>query len=352
MAAPQPVADNYTQPTLPSTNYGWKINSIDYQVVTKSDGWNQDQTKRLNEFEAGKTLCGANYVALAVPYDNLTKYTNYVTDARTKGLKIWHRSHWNRWQGDNSASADMTAQEYLDDTYDFIVNNPTLFADYDCFTMCIESNNADGVNTTDPFRTTGSFDFTKYNQFLKDQVRYANAAFVAIGKNVQTNLLSLSLSLTDLAGQNLDATSGNSSGLDNADVVAYLDGILTIDHYLSDAYRYTSSPTYWSKFSSDLDKLHTAFPDCQIMIGEWGYHTTTAVSDAERAAMYAQIIEVLRSKSYIYGVNFWNHMGQTSSSIFTDSSGTLVTQGRTTPKEITKGFTLGNRAYGMRIRVS
>jgi hypothetical protein len=217
----------------------------------------------------------------------------------------------------------------------------------------VESNNADGENNSGPFRTTGSFDFTKYNQFLKDQVRYANAAFTVIGKQVQTNLLSVTLSLTDLAGQTLDSgDGGNSSGFDNAMAVEFWNGIITIDHYLSDSYRYTTSPTYWSKFSSDLDKIHTAFPDCKIMIGEWGYHTTTSVSDAERAGMYAQIIEVLRGKSYIYGVCFWNHMGQTSSSIFTDSSGTLVTAGRTTPKEITQAFTLGNRAYGMRIRVT
>lgn len=352
MAAPQPIADNYTQPTLPNTPYGWKINSIDYQIITKSDGWAQSQAQRLAEYEAGKSLCGINYAALAVPYDNLTKYTNYVADARTKGLKIWHRSHWNRWQGDNSTSADLSAQDYLDDTYDFIVDNPTLFEDYDCFTTCVEANNADGVNSTDPFRTTGVFDFTKYNQFLKDQVRYANAAFLVIGKKVQTNLLSLSLSLTDLSGQTLDSGSGgNSSGLDNNDVVTYLNGILTIDHYLSSSYRY-SDGDYWTKFSSDLDKIHAAFPDCKIMIGEWGYHTSTSVSESERAGMYDRVIQVLRSKKYIYGVNFWNHMGQTSSSIFTDSSGNIVTSGRTTADRIKHAFTTGNQAYGMRIRVS
>src|SRR4051812_8345654 len=101
MSAPQPVADNYTQPTiLPPSGGGWRVNCVDLQIVTKSNAWAQDQTARLNEYRAIKNL-GANYVALGVPYDNLTKYANYVADARSMGLKIWHRSHWNTWEGDN-----------------------------------------------------------------------------------------------------------------------------------------------------------------------------------------------------------------------------------------------------------
>src|SRR5689334_22551053 len=127
MPAPSNLPNNYDQPELPARTRGWAINCIDLQIVTKSDGWNQDQTKRLAEFDALKKA-GAEYVALAVPYDNLTKYTNYVTDARSKGLKIWHRSHWNAWEGDNGAGPTMTRQEYLDATYDFIVAHPSLFA--------------------------------------------------------------------------------------------------------------------------------------------------------------------------------------------------------------------------------
>src|SRR5437016_14665160 len=100
MGAPQPVANDYSQPTLPRTKSGWKINALDYQIVSKSSGWNQDHTKRLNEYQAGVDL-NINYAALACHYDDATKYTNYVTDARSKGLKVIHRSHWNAWQGDN-----------------------------------------------------------------------------------------------------------------------------------------------------------------------------------------------------------------------------------------------------------
>lgn len=354
MAAPQPVAENYTQPPLPTTKSGFNINCVDFQILTKSDGWNQDQTKRLNEYQQYKNLLDNPtecFVALAVPYDNLTKYTNYVADARTKGFKIWHRSHWNRWQGDNGTSADMTAQEYLDDTYDFIVDNSTLFADGDLFTTCVECNNADGVNTTDPFRTTGSFDFTKYNRFCRDQVTYANAAFTAIGKSVRTNLLSFSLSLLDLSGQSLDSgDSGNGSGFDNADMVSYFDSIITIDHYLSSTYR--TGSTYATPYESDLNKIKLAFPSCRIMIGEWGFHTESAGSDGEQYGVYDAVSKVIRNRTDVVGLNYWNHLGQTQSSIWTDSGGTVVPGGRMAVNAVRLTFNSGNGSNGWRVRRS
>lgn len=353
MAAPQPILDDYSQPTLPTlpSGGGWYFNSLDYQIVTKSESWNQNQAARLNEYQAGKDL-GINFVSLAVPYDNVTKYTNYVTDARSKGFKVWHRSHWNNWQGDNSAAADLSAQNYLDQTYDFIVNNPTLFQNGDMFGTCVECNNADGVNSTGPFRTAGSFSFSKYNAFLKDQVRYANAAFKSIGKTIYTWPISFSLSLMNLNGQALDSgDGGNSSGLGNADIVNYFGGILTIDHYLSNAYRFNDSTKYWDRYSSDLDKIHAAFPDCKIMIGEWGYHTTVAVSAGEKHGMFEQLVNVLKSKSYIIGVNFWVHMGSNTASIFESSAEFIQPGGSNVKNAIKRAFNIGNNTAGLRVRV-
>lgn len=428
MAAPQPVAQNYTQPSIASTNAGWKINCIDYQIVTKSNGWNQDQTKRFNEYDAGKNLCGINYAALAVPYDDVTKYTNYVNDARTKGLKVWHRSHWDAWQGDNGVGdiatedsltrsgstatcvtntphgmvtgqtvamngMDQTEyrgefvitvtnsttftyqvsgtpatpatgnigwrygrQTYLDKTYDFIVANPDLFEPGDLFGLCVEADQADGSNMT--FKTPGTttFNTALYNQFQKDQVRYANAAFeeIDLGGQIGTWAISQQLSNLKLTGFPLDSGStGNPDGMDNDDIVEFFGGILCTDHYMSDAYRYGTADNYWGKYSSDLDQIHAAFPDCLLMIGEWGYHTVVdPLPESERAGMYRRVIDVIRSKDFIIGVNFWNHMGQNQSSIFTDNSSVLVTEGRLTPREVKRAFTTGNAAYGRRIRVA
>lgn len=414
-----PPAD-YSQPTLPSwPGRGWLINSLDYQVVTKDHNWNQSQTKRLNEYQGGLDF-GAQYAALACPYDDATKYGNYITDARTKGLKVWHRSHWNAWQGDNSvgsvtsitrsgttatcttstshlmatgntvviaganqsqyngeftvtvtgattftytissdpgSSATGTItwrygrQTYLDKTYDFIVANPTFFQAGDMFGMCVECNNADGSSSKNwTFRDTGlssgSFSYTKYNQFLKEQITYANAAFTAIGLGgrIYTWPTSLSLSNLNLAGQELDSgNTGNSSGLTDADIVAYYGGILTIDHYMDNTYR--STDNYGALYSSDLDKIHAAFPSCQIMIGEWGYPTDTSLTDQEQYIVFQKVVSALESKSYVIGVNFWVHMGSSTASIFTDNSGTFVEYGRFTPDAMKRAFNEGNAAF-------
>lgn len=343
---------SYSQPTLPtdptSINKGWLYNCLDYQVVTKSSSWSQSQTKRLAEFDAGIAL-GIDTVALAVPYDDTTKYGNYIADARTKGLRVWHRSHWNAWEGDNSASANLSAQDYLDNTYSFIVNNPTFFDDGDLFGMCVECNNANDIpNTTYPFRVGnvvgGAFSYTLYNQFLKDQVSYANAAFKVIGKSVRTNMLSMSLSLLNLDGQQLDdGNTGNASGLGDSDIVQFFDSLLVIDHYMTNTYR--SSDAYGKKFSSDLDKIHTAFPNCSIFIGEWGYPTNTALTDDEQMQVFRQVVDVLRGKPYIVGVNFWVHMASSTASIFTDTGGTINANGRACASIVKAAFNTPTNAY-------
>ena len=325
------------------------MNSIDFQVVTKSESWNQDQTKRLNEFQAAKNL-GINYVALGVPFDNLNKAISYAADADTKSLRKFWRCHFDAWEGDNSIPAGLSSQDYLTGIYYHIVNNPILFADGDLFGPCVEPSNANNHGNY-TFRTPetsgGTFDYAKYNQFLKDCVAYANAAFAVIGKKVATFPISPSLSCLNLNGQVLDSgDGGNSSGLGDADIVQYFGGILSIDHYLSDAYRDTSG--YGAKYSSDLDKIHTAFPNCKLFIGEWGYHTITSVSDQEQYNVYREVLEVLASKPYVIGVNLWAHMGLSTASIFTDSGGTIKANGRLCTQAIKHAFNSNNKAFATR----
>lgn len=338
---------NYAQPNLPARTKGWAINSIDLQIVTKSQAWNQDQTKRLNEYQAVKNL-GPNYIALAVPYDNPTKYANYIADARTKGFSVYHRSHPFAWEGDNSFKPYIGRQEYLDMAYNFIISHPTLFADGDLFGMTVEPTNAnDNGNYT--FRTPetsgGTFTYSKFNQFQKDCVAYANEAFRVIGKSVATFPLSTTLSCLNLNGQVLDSgDGGNSNGLGNADIVQYFGGILAIDHYMDNSYR--STTPYGTRYASDLDKIHAAFPDCKIMIGEIGFPVASSLSDQEQYNTFKQIIEALQARSYIIGVNFWVHMASNTASIFGDSGGTIAPEGRLARQAIKGAFEQGNATFG------
>lgn len=348
------IESDYRQPDLPTTNSGWKFNSIDEQVVTKSDAWNQDATKRNLEFDELKTVSGITHVAIAVPYENLTKYTNYVTGARAKGLKVYHRSHWNSWEGDNSIPAGLSRQDYLEDTYRFIVANPTLFAEGDLFGMCVEPNNAnDNGNYTfrTPENSGGSFTISKFNEFCKDQVKYANAAFTAIGleRKIYTFPISPSVSLLNLGGQSWTATSGDAGGLGNSDFITYFGGYCSIDHYEADAIR--DGNAYYTAYNNDLDKWALGFPGCQLFIGELGYHTTTSVQDGEQLGVFDRCLTSLRSKTFIIGFNAWVHMASSTASLWVDASGTIVKGGRKAVDALRLAFSTGNASNGKRVRV-
>lgn len=347
MPAPQVVPEDYSQITMPlPVGGGYKMNGIDYQVVSKSDGWSPNAASIAKQYRAGKVL-GMNTMAMGTPFDNEEKFELWVETAHEviPECHIWFRPHWQRWEGDGDAEADMTADEYLNDSYDFIVDHPTFWRHYDYFSMCVEANNAHN-NGNPVFTTNGQFDLAKYKDFLIKNVTYANAAFKSIGKLVKTNHMSFSLSLIDLDGQQLDSgETGRTGGFNNDDIVYYFDGLLTIDHYLSSDYRYADATKYWDRFSSDLDKLHLAFPDCKIAIGEWGYHTNTDTGAPEQWAMYERMVDVFRSKDFIDYVCFWNHMGQQSSSIFDDSSGTILPSARGTRQAVKRLFTTGNATF-------
>ncbi len=433
MAAPQPVAQDYAQPPLPSTKSGWAINSIDLQVLTKSDGWNQGQTERLAEYQEIIANGGfPQYVALAVPYDNLTKYTGYVADARSKGFKVYHRSHWNAWQGDNNVgniatstsltSSGTTAtcvtstphllntgdtvsmngmnettyrgefvvtvtnsttftytlpttaaspatgsigwrfgrQTYLDHTYDFIVNNSSLFQAGDMFGMCVEADQADAQSMT--FKTPGTttFNTAVYNQFQKDQVRYANAAFAAIGLThlVHTWPISHNVSNLNLNGQTVNVggstSTGNSSGLGDSDIQTYFAGRLSLDHY-EDA-SVIDGNTYKTDYGSDLDKFALAFPSIKqagggLMLSEWGFHTQTDYGDGVQYGVYDSVVTQVQNRNFVIGVNFWNHLGQLQSSLWKDNSGTIIPGGRAAVNAVKRAFTTGNATFGRRVRV-
>lgn len=344
MPIPNPLVEDYAQPSFDNiprrAGQRWPIQCIDMQILTKDNGWNQDQTKRRTELlEIWKQNC--NYVSFAMPYDNGAKWKNYIADARAQGFSIYFRPHWNSWEGDNSATARVTRERYLDETYDFIVNNPSFWRPGDIMDMNPESSNAnDHSNYTfrTPENSGGSFDVSKYNDFNKKKVTVANAAFKAIGleKQIHTWASSINLDLIGPISPSLIGTSGRTGGLKPRDFKKCFNGIITIDHYMSSSIR--NGTTYADQYSRDLDNLY-AWSNCKFLIGEWGYHTEVTTTDAEQAEVYQKVIEVLKSKPYIVGVNFWNHMGQSQSSLWSDSSGTIVPGGRIAVKFVREAFT-------------
>lgn len=415
------IKDNLGQtiPTRQSGN-GWTYNSVDNQVITKSNVYNPGTTEINNELAAAVAL-GAKYYAHAIPYNNTAKWALWMPLIRAAGLIPSHRSHWDEWQGDNGAGNiatstsltgtgttatcvtqnphglstgdtvsinGVTQTEYQGEfavtvvnsttfTYTtrssvtaatatasgggigwrygratylrlmkaFIIAHPTYFATGDLFGGCVEADQAASAGANMCFFTQGTttFNFTLYNQFLKDVKTNADSGFATNTQTVGTFPMSFGVSNLNLAGVTLDdGTTGNVLGLADADIVANFNGILTIDHYIKPTYR--SSDNYGAIYISDIDKIHQAFPSCRILIGEFGYPTNTALSDQEQFLVYQQVVTALQSRTYINGINFWDMQGGTTESLFRDSSGSIITPGRKAATEVLYAFTSQNSA--------
>ena len=72
--------------------------------------------------------------------------------------------------------------------------------------------------------------------------------------------------------------------------------------------------------SQDLDRYYVKWK-VPILIGEWGYYTQGEVSDGMQMQYLRSVYSVFKSKPYIYGVNYWNHMGN-QTSLIRDKKGT------------------------------
>ena len=325
------------QPDLPVSRAAWKIRCIDFQIVSKYNSWNLNKTQRLAAIDEAKNT-GATHISIAIPYDNPSKWFDWVTDIRSRGLLIFFRSHWNAWEGDNGASANLTKEDYLSKTEQFIKDYPSFFKPGDLFGLAVESSNADSKGNT-TFKTDGVFDIQKYKKFEIDQVRIANKSFAAIGleRQIHTWCISTNVSLLDLNGVVWNNTSGNSAGLNYRDILKYFAGRLCIDHYQSNTI--TTGSAYYTAIKADLQNFKKSFPGCVLLQGEIGYATNSTPTDSEQLDVYNGFVPALLEEDVVIGVNFWVNMASTNSSLWTDSGGTIVAGGRPAVSVIKTAFT-------------
>lgn len=278
----------------------WQVKSMDTQIISKC--WNNVPQDSIDKQVAMLKDLGVNYIAIGTPYDRpdeMAKWTNSIHNA---GLRVWFRSHWLNWEGDEGQAKNLSTAEYLNKTKQFIVDHPNLFKSGDSFTMNVEAENV-GLGSDKPFA-----DWSAYNQFLRDEIDYSNSAFEQIGvNNVATNWLSM-----------------NGWIIENALEQSTVDkmGMITADHYppQGSGSNLISINEMADNMSKDLDRFHAKWGK-PIMIGEWGYHIDTDVSDDQQKQATEAIYNVFASKNYIFGVNYWDHMGN-NTRIINDSGGT------------------------------
>jgi hypothetical protein len=171
--------------------------------------------------------------------------------------------------------------------------------------------------------------------------------------------ISHGISNLTLGGQTVNAggstSTGNSSGLGDSDMRTYFAGRPSIDHYIDSSV--IDGNSYATQYNADLGAFGLAFPSIAttpgggLMVSEWGFHTQADYWDGVQYGVYDRVLTAARAKNYVIGFNCWNHLGQLQSSLWKDTSGTIVPGGRAAVNAVKRAFTSGNATFGRRVRV-
>ncbi|HVZ12489.1 MAG TPA: hypothetical protein VG965_05655 [Patescibacteria group bacterium] len=229
---------------------------------------------------------GATHVAIATPYDEefYPMLEHWVAAARKYHLNVWFRGNFSGWEGWFNYSK-ITREQHMSMTKSFILKHPDIFENGDIFTACPECENG---GPGDP-RQTGDID--GFRQFMIDEYKVTKSAFHSIGKNVASNYDSMN---GDVARAVMDHAT-----------TAAMDGVVTIDHYVS-------TP---EKLTSDI-KAISAESGGSIVLGEFGAPIPDIngdMTDEQQKQWVADAFSKLISTPELIGVNYWTNIGSTTS---------------------------------------
>lgn len=265
----------------------WPVQAIDTMKYSRDNSGQYlqdlDSLREVADWQlSGIAKTGATHVAIATPYDEafLPVLRIWVELARAHDLHVWFRGNWSGWEEWFDYPA-ITRQQHLDLTREFILKNPTLFADGDIFSACPECENG---GPGDP-RMTGDVD--GFRQFLIDEHTMMAQAFAKIGRSVTYNYNSMN---GDVAKLIMDEPT-----------TAALGGVVTIDHYVK-------TP---EQLVRDVEAL-VAQSHGKVVIGEVGAPVPDIhgqLTQEQQAAWIAATLQAIADHNEIIGVSYWTNQG-------------------------------------------
>lgn len=230
---------------------------------------------------------GANYVAVGTPYDE--KYIpflkRWVTAARRYNLAVWFRGNFTGWEGWFGTSQNLTREQHLNLTKQFIRKHPDLFASGDIFTSCPECENG-GLG--DPRYQT---DLPSFRNFLIEEQNTTKEEFEKIGKKVATNLISMNYDVAKLV---MDRQTAQALG-----------NVIVIDHYVK-------TP---EQLAGDVRFLANK-TGAKIVLGEFGTPIPNIhgnLTEAQQADWIEKALSLLSIQKELVGINYWTSFGGTTS---------------------------------------
>lgn len=267
----------------------WEFQSIDTMKYSRDvareklkdpdfDNVIDEQVKNIAE-------AGATHVALGTPYDEefLPFLRRWVNSTRNHNLKVWFRGNfagWEKW----FEYPSIDRNTHLQKTKKFILDNPDLFEDGDIFTACPECENG---GPGDPRRTG---DVSGHRKFLIEEYKITKEAFKKIGKDIKSNFDSMNM---DVAMLVMDK-----------ETTRALDGVVTVDHYVSRPEQLVFDLKVMSKVS-----------DGKIVLGEFGAPIKEIhgqMSEEEQALWIKKSLTDLVEIPELLGVNYWVNVGSST----------------------------------------
>jgi hypothetical protein len=242
---------------------------------------------------------GANYVAIATPYDKqfIPVLEVWVQAARKQHLKVWFRGNWSGWEG-WFGYPRITRDEHIEKTVTFIKEHAKLFEDGDIFSACPECENG---GPGDP-RLNGDPD--GHRKFLIDEHKAMAEALRGVDRNVQINFNSMN---GDVAKLIMDKQTTQALG-----------GIVVIDHYV--------------KTPEQLNKDITEFAHRtggKVVLGEFGAPIPDihgGMTQEQQAVWIHDSLMLLTANPALFGISYWTNVGGSTALWNNDNTPKLAVQ--------------------------
>jgi len=260
----------------------WKYQCIDTMKVSRDSardlGKNPNASVIINgQIKKIKDL-GANCVAIDTPYDDefIPYLEKWVYAARAQGLTIWFRGNWSSWEGWFGYPKNMTPQNHIAKTREFIKTHVYLFKDGDIFTPIPEPENGWSNGYME--------NYPAFRAFLIQEYQETQTTFQNLGKHIITNWISMSGGVA-------------TSILDQSTITA-LGNVVTIDHYVQ-------NPDDMGKYIEYFNKKFHA----RVVIGEFGApiaDITGDMTDHEQAVFIESLLHQLYiHRDSVLAINYW-----------------------------------------------
>lgn len=290
-----------------SSSSSWSIQSVDAMKDTKDAVCFPRPIDWINKWLDKAVAIGANYVAIATPYDNpscgdATAYTKEWVDAiRAHGLHVWHRHMPLAFEGIYNVQKS-NSSNFLDQIKNYITAHPDLFRSGDIFTPIPEPQNGGIQGITNCANGVCQFSSAaSFNQWLRDVMTASTNAFSQVGLSGQIKVGYFGFDGFITWGDNNPDWHGI---LEDATVAQM--GNITIDHY---------PELVHETMSQGLAQLTAKYPHTPIVIGEWG-----TVTGGDTVRTIQTDMTAVKNDPNVVGFNYWQFGPSGSGEQLIDSS--------------------------------